>query len=412
MDATRRHFINQLPDYTGGDVTVKNPELLTRRVLDYVKDISTKWDKKARNCDGGLYVGLTGAVYTYERLAGVTQLAPERDRLLELARDLLPVINHHLSNHRLEVAAFILGNAGTYAVSAVVSKELGNMEESKAYLDKFTALAPILIPVDWLSCGGDEFLVGRAGYLAGVLWLRAKLGGKILEDEHLFAILDCMVESGQKYSKAHNSCVPLMYQYYETEYLGAAHGVSGILTMLLCFPEWLSRRPEFKLLIKKALDALVALQQPNGNFPASMDEVGVSRGRRRDELVHWCHGAPGFVYMLAKGYMVFEDKKYLDSALRCGEVTWEKGLLTKGPGICHGVAGSGYVFLTLYRLTQDPKHLHRAIQFYHFINTEEFKQARTPDNPYSLFEGVGGTVCFVADLLNPMKASFPLFDIF
>ena len=48
MDPTRRHFINQLPDYTGGDVTVKNPELLTRRVLDYVKDISTKWDKKAR----------------------------------------------------------------------------------------------------------------------------------------------------------------------------------------------------------------------------------------------------------------------------------------------------------------------------------------------------------------------------
>lgn len=40
----------------------------------------------------------------------------------------------------------------------------------------------------------------------------------------------------------------------------------------------------------------------------------------------------GFVYMLAKGYMVYGDKKYLDSALRCGEVTWEKGLLTKGPG--------------------------------------------------------------------------------
>ncbi|MPC96121.1 LanC-like protein 3 [Portunus trituberculatus] len=53
------------------------------------------------------------------------------------------------------------------------------MEESKAYLNKFTALAPILIPVDWLSCGGDEFLVGRAGYLAGVLWLRTKLGGKV-----------------------------------------------------------------------------------------------------------------------------------------------------------------------------------------------------------------------------------------
>lgn len=36
--------------------------------------------------------------------------------------------------------------------------------------------------------------------------------------------------------------------------------------------------------------------------------------------------------MLAKGYMVYGDQRYLDSALKCGEVTWEKGLLTKGPG--------------------------------------------------------------------------------
>lgn len=58
----------------------------------------------------------------------------------------------------------------------------GNMEESKLYLDKFIGLAPILTPVDWLSCGGDEFLVGRAGYLAGVLWLRAKLGLKVITE--------------------------------------------------------------------------------------------------------------------------------------------------------------------------------------------------------------------------------------
>lgn len=412
MDPTRRHFINQLPDYAGGDVSLPSAELLTRRVLDHVKTISTKWDKTARNCDGGLYVGLTGAVYTYHRLAGIPQLAAEKERLMELARDLLVVITRSISHHKLDVAAFTLGNAGTYAVAAVIYKELGNLEDSKIYLNKFIGLAHIVTPIEWLSCGGDEFLVGRAGYLEGVLWLRAKLGAKILEDAKLFPILDVMVESGKRYSQAHHSCVPLMYQYYQTEYLGAAHGVSGILVMLLCFPEWLNSRPESKALIKKALDALIALQQPNGNFPASMDEVGVSRGRRRDELVHWCHGAPGFVYMLAKGYMVFGDKKYLDSALRCGEVTWEKGLLTKGPGICHGVAGSGYVFLTLYRLTQDPKHLHRSIQFFHFIYTEEFKQARTPDCPYSLFEGVAGTACYVADLLNPMQSSFPLFDIF
>lgn len=60
----------------------------------------------------------------------------------------------------------------------------GNLEDSKIYLNKFIGLAHIVTPIEWLSCGGDEFLVGRAGYLEGVLWLRAKLGEKVcLEGE-------------------------------------------------------------------------------------------------------------------------------------------------------------------------------------------------------------------------------------
>ena len=57
--------------------------------------------------------------------------------------------------------------------------------------------------------------------------------------------------------------------------------------------------------------------------------------------------------MLARAYRYFGDEKYLQACLRCGELTWQKGLLLKGPGICHGIAGSGYVFLLLYRLTGD-----------------------------------------------------------
>lgn len=81
-------------------------------------------------------------------------------------------------------------------------------------------------------------------------------------------------------------------------------------------------------------------------------------------------------------------------------------------GICHGVAGSGYVFLTLYRLTNNPCHLHRALQFFLFLYTDEFSRARTPDSPYSLYEGLSGTVCFIADLMNPKQASFPFFSVF
>lgn len=75
--------------------------------------------------------------------------------------------------------------------------------------------------------------------------------------------------------------------------------------------------------------------------------------------------------------------------------------------------GSGYVFLLLYRLTKEDRYLYRAQKFSDFMQTEEFeREARTPDSPFSLYEGLAGTVCFYSDLLNPSMAAFPFFDVF
>lgn len=52
----------------------------------------------------------------------------------------------------------------------------------------------------------------------------------------------------------------------------------------------------------------------------------------------------------------------MERAIGAGDVVWERGILTKGYGLCHGTAGNGYVFLDLYRITYDPKWLHRAIK--------------------------------------------------
>jgi hypothetical protein len=92
---------------------------------------------------------------------------------------------------------------------------------------------------------------------------------------------------------------------------------------------------------------------------------------------------------------------------------WKRGLLRKGPAICQGIAGNGYVFLLLYRLNNDSKHLYRAQQFAQFLFSDKFKKARIPDNPYSLYEGLAGTVCYLIDVLKPENALLPLyFDIF
>lgn len=43
---------------------------------------------------------------------------------------------------------------------------------------------------------------------------------KVVPDEIIFALCEAMIKSGTEYSRRVNSPSPLMYAYYETEYLG------------------------------------------------------------------------------------------------------------------------------------------------------------------------------------------------
>ena len=137
------------------------------------------------------------------------------------------------------------------------------------------------------------------------------------------------------------------------------------------------------------------------------------RNKREKRLVHWCHGGPGVIYLMAKAYLYYKEQKYLDACLKIGDLIWKKGLLKKGPGFCHGVSGNAYTFIILFRLTKDEKHLYRALKFADFLSAPQFlSNARTPDCPFSLYEGIAGTVCFLVDLLDVNNAEFMFSNIF
>lgn len=154
-----------------------------------------------------------------------------------------------------------------------------------------------------------------------------------------------------------------------------------------------------------------ALQETDGNFPIAL---GSDRQRNTEKrLVHWCHGAPGLIYLLAKAYLLFKEKRYLEACRKAADLLWQKGLLRKGSGICHGIAGNGYAFLTLFHLTKEQKYLYRAVKFIEFFDTDEFQNdSRVPDRPDSLYEGNAGTICFLCDMLHAESASFPFLNVF
>lgn len=153
-----------------------------------------------------------------------------------------------------------------------------------------------------------------------------------------------------------------------------------------------------------------ALQEQDGNFPIALGSENKRNTEKR--LVHWCHGAPGAIYFLLRAYRIFNDVKYLDACKKAADLIWEKGLLRKGPGICHGVSGNGYAFLMLYKVTQEPRYLYRAIKFAEFLTKSRFiREANIPDRPFSLYEGVAGTICFLVDLMHIDQADFPFLSI-
>lgn len=72
---------------------------------------------------------------------------------------------------------------------------------------------------------------------------------------------------------------------------GAAHGLSSILQMLLSYHEHL--KPADRELVWQSVDFLME-QEQNCNWPPELGETI----ERENELVHWCHGAPGLAYTI------------------------------------------------------------------------------------------------------------------
>ena len=98
----------------------------------------------------------------------------------------------------------------------------------------------------------DEYLYGRAGYLYTLLFLRREINPQIIEDQLVTEVrnishssqtdqhpvryrkvFQTMIQSGERYARQRGSSSPLLYQWYDTEYLGAAHGLTGIVYLLL-----------------------------------------------------------------------------------------------------------------------------------------------------------------------------------
>ena len=191
-------------------------------------------------------------------------------------------------------------------------------------------------------------------------------------------------------------------------YYGAAHGTFGVVYILLKAAELIEEVPKIDNLmnlLKNTCKKMISLQFSSGNFP-------VSEGFKEDTLIHFCHGAPGLIPVILAAHNAFKDDMFLTAALSAGEIVWTDGILLKGNSLCHGINGNAYFLHSLYRYTKDLKWKHRFTCFvdatWNAKYQELVKAHKDPsrfvkgisDTPYSLMEGMGGTIVLYADILG------------
>lgn len=371
----------------------KFQEKLQLAVNKLLSELDTQLHESSSH-DYSVYTGTSGIALMYLLLSKRLNSSTYANRALNM----MERVFSKLKNHRV---SYLNGDAGPLAIGAVLYHTQGAEAKSLQCIDRLKKILPQVLNVS--SDLPDEILYGRTGYLFALLYVNKCLGRDSIDSESIQQVVTAVLRSGQNLAKQEGRNVPLMYMWHGKYYLGGAHGIAGILYMLLQAKDYMTES-ELNNLVRPTIDYLQGICFPSNNFPSSL-------GNNTDKLVQWCHGAPGVVFLFAEAYKLFGQEEYLQTALKCGDVVWRRGLLTKGYSICHGVAGNAYTFLVLYQLTGDFKHLYQACKFAEWCMSYGKQQHLTPDRPLSLFEGVSGAIYFLVDIQDPKQAKFPAFEL-
>jgi lantibiotic modifying enzyme len=381
--------------------------------------------------DYSIYTGYMGLLWLYLHLHRLRTCISSNKPFLDKAHDLIERVhipvniqtNHHVS--------FMLSPVGYHALCSVIYHY--NNDNNKC-ANHFKALCHHY--QENVATVSSELLYGLSGFIYALDFVRSHLGGEhpLLKnyDNLITKAITALFEIGESGAIAD---WPLMWEWHGKRYLGAAHGVSGILVTLLRHADRLTSKQmatiqqTIRMLLlkpntddssssshkKKSIssdDANSLARCESGNWKSSLE-------MQRDVLVQWCHGAPGFIPLLVKAKHAFaSDTAFtllLEEALdEAALVTAQRGVLRKGLGLCHGVSGNAYALLIAHQETGNPEYLETVLQFASVIKrwtvNLEWRQANfsTPDHPFSLFEGIAGAVAFMAELESDLPVQgFP-----
>jgi hypothetical protein len=291
----------------------------------------------------------------------------------------------------------------------------------------FALVQPMTVKLHGHDMGSDELLYGRAGLLWALLEIKRHCRGEVdevflkLVYEAVPRLVGLILDAGRRGAEQHASAngshtaLPLMWPWVDHFHsLGAMHGMTGILSVLVD-PDLRGICPSVEssyLAIADTITGFCKLCIENkGELPMSVPAWPSASSTVRYQI---CHGTPGLLLLLAcvkknNLFTQFRTDVWGEAVQIGSDAVWKYGLLSKGGGLCHGITGNALPLIMLYNpldsstdrlLSYGLAMLMEARETLPFSRanlgseaTKNEREYRMPDHPYSLFEGLAGTVC-------------------
>eukprot|EP00826_Nyctotherus_ovalis_P034768 TRINITY_DN2921_c0_g1_i3.p1 TRINITY_DN2921_c0_g1~~TRINITY_DN2921_c0_g1_i3.p1 ORF type:complete len:436 (-),score=85.95 TRINITY_DN2921_c0_g1_i3:103-1410(-) len=435
MKKDKRFIDNTYSEYVDGGIEVDEKALtvnLERNLTDTLMSLYKKCPPTCEHCEKStgeksvditMYTGTCGNIYLqwrlYELYKSLSNQPKAKGHLadaleaFEVNQRLYSVYNKSQDKKRLS-PSFYMGEPGLDTLGAILFRELGDVKKADWHFKKVVENLKVCNS----PYAENEVLYGNAGYLYCLLLLYKTDPIRFECKKAIIEVVNLLKKSREETS---NGAIVLDCRFPKAKgrhYLGAAHGISGVVYMLLKaieMVEELSKDKELMALLESTCDRLLTVMNKVGNFP-------VIFGSGSDNLYHFCHGAPGIISSLLEAHKILKKENYISAALLAGEAMWKHGIILKGNTLCHGITGNTYFLHTLYRYTSNPLWYYRFTCFLNATWNETIQQqvlkhsdplrkvVGTPDSPYSLMEGKCGTAVLYADALSK-KMLFPGFEL-
>ncbi|KAL8458250.1 hypothetical protein ACS0TY_035944 [Phlomoides rotata] len=165
---------------------------------------------------------------------------------------------------------FICGQAGVCALGAVVARESGDEKLCHHYIEQFKE---VVYQVKLSKDLPDKLLYGRAGFLWACSFLNKNVGENTISSARMRDVVDEIIKTGRQMG---NGRCPLMYEWHGKKHWGAAHGLAGVMNVLMD----MDLKPDEVEHVKGTLRYMIKNRFPSGNYPSS-------EGSETDRLVYW-----------------------------------------------------------------------------------------------------------------------------